>query len=96
MKEIEHILDEGQKVQSPCSLVRDLIAHRISVNRARLDHLMELQKRMEQAITVWSNLQDSIPDGNSICYLIETFGINQDKFHLMRPYPTRFKRLNTQ
>ena len=73
LKEIEHILSESRKKQSPCPLVRDLIAKRISINRARLEHLMELQKRMEQAVKIWSKLPDGIPDGNSICYLIETF-----------------------
>ena len=80
LKEIEQILDESQKGHSPCLLVRDLIAHRISVNRARLDHLMGLQKRMEQAIAVWSSLPDGIPDGDNICYLIEAFADPKQKF----------------
>ncbi len=73
LKEIEHILAESQKGQSPCPLVRDLISRRIATNRARLEHMMELQKRMEQALKAWSDLPDGTPDGNSVCYLIETF-----------------------
>ncbi len=72
LKEIEHILTESRKGKSPCPLVRDLITHRIQANRARLEHLMELQVQMEQALASWENMPDGIPDGNSICYLIES------------------------
>jgi DNA-binding transcriptional MerR regulator len=77
LKEIKHILAESQKGRSPCPLVRDLISKRIHVNRARLEQLMELQLRMEQAVTRWENMPDGIPDGNSICHLIESVSINE-------------------
>lgn len=78
LKEIEHILAESQKGKSPCPLVRDLISQRIHVNRAKLEQLMELQICMEQALARWEKMPDGVPDGNSICHLIETVGINQD------------------
>ncbi len=77
LKEIEHILAESRKGKSPCPLVRDLIAHRIRANRARLEHLVELQERMERALDGWNDMADGIPDGDSICYLIETVGIDR-------------------
>lgn len=72
LKEIEHILAESQKGKSPCPLVRDLIRQRIQANRARLDHLLELQERMERALASWDHMPDGIPDGDSVCYLIES------------------------
>lgn len=72
LKEIEHILAESQKGKSPCPLVRDLIRRRIQANRARLEHLLELQERMEQALTSWEQMPDGIPNGDSVCYLIES------------------------
>ncbi|WP_031435176.1 MerR family transcriptional regulator [Methylomarinum vadi] len=78
LKEIEHILAESRKGKSPCPMVRDLISHRIRVNRARLEHLMELQVRMEQTLEGWKKMPDGIPDGDSICYLIESVGIGRE------------------
>lgn len=78
LKEIEHILAESQKGKSPCPMVRDLISQRIHANRARLEQLMKLQVSMEQALTSWENMPDGIPDGDCICHLIESVGINQD------------------
>lgn len=72
LKEIEHILAESQKGKSPCPLVRDLIRRRIQANRARLEHLLELQGRMEQALASWEQMPDGIPNGDSVCYLIES------------------------
>ena len=38
---------------------------------------MELQMRMEKALSSWEKMPDGIPDGDSICHLIETTDINQ-------------------
>lgn len=76
LNEIKHILAECQKGKSPCPMVRNLIDHRIKVNRVRLEQLMELQIRMEQALADWAHMQDGTPGGDSICQLIESFGVN--------------------
>lgn len=77
LKEIKQIISESQRGESPCPIVRDLIVHRIKENRARLEELMELQVRMEQALASWDHMPNGVPDGNSICYLIESIGIHQ-------------------
>ena len=74
--EIKLILAECKKGNSPCPMVRDLIDHRIKANRARLEQLIELQIHMEQALTDWAYMPDGTPGGDSICQLIESFGIN--------------------
>jgi MerR family transcriptional regulator, Zn(II)-responsive regulator of zntA len=72
LKEIDHILNQSQKGESPCPLVRDMIRHRILSNRKKLNNLLILQKHMEAALAHWEHLPDGIPDGNNICYLIES------------------------
>lgn len=78
LKEIKHILAESQKGKSPCPMVRELISQRIKENRAHLEQLMELQTRMEKALASWEKMPDGVPDGNSICHLIEIMDINSD------------------
>lgn len=77
LREIEHILTESRKGKSPCPLVRDLIGRRIRTNRIHLEQLMTLQVRMEKALKSWEKMPDGIPDGYSICHLIESFGIDR-------------------
>lgn len=78
LKEIEHILAESRKGKSPCPLVRELISQRIQENRAHLEQLMELQLRMENALTSWEKMPDGIPNGESICHLIESTDVSRD------------------
>lgn len=78
LKEIEHILAESRKGKSPCPMVRELISQRIQANRAHLEQLMELQIRMENALASWEKMPDGVPNGDSICHLIESMDINQD------------------
>ncbi len=59
-------------------MVRESINKRIKANRARLEQLMELQIRMEQALSEWATMSDGIPGEQSICQLIESFGVNHD------------------
>jgi len=73
LKEIEQILSHTHHGHSPCPMVRDIIEERIEANRRKLDELMELQLRMEKAASVWKKLPDKVPDGDSICHLIESF-----------------------
>jgi hypothetical protein len=53
-------------------MVRQIIAGRIEENRSKLNELAALQKRMERALGKWSKLPDGMPDGESVCYLIES------------------------
>jgi len=53
-------------------MVRQIIAGRIEENGSKLDELAALQKRMRRALGEWSKLPDGMPDGESVCYLIES------------------------
>ncbi|MGH8509036.1 MAG: MerR family transcriptional regulator [Gammaproteobacteria bacterium] len=71
LKEIRKIFAESSKGRSPCPLVREIIRCRIVENRRQLDQDMMLQKRMERAFAQWRTMPDGVPDGDTICQLIE-------------------------
>lgn len=69
------ILEESSHGNSPCPLVRDIMAQRLLENRRRLQELEKIQASMEHAAALWVNMPDGIPDGNAVCHLIETIAI---------------------
>ncbi len=71
LSEISQILDHAENHNSPCPLVRDLITCRIKENRERLDAMAHLQIRMEKALAQWKVMPDGMPNGHSVCHLIE-------------------------
>lgn len=58
--------------ESPCDDVRKIIQHRIRKDRVKIEEMMKLQARMEQALEQWKLMPNGMPDGNSICHLIES------------------------
>jgi len=72
LDDIAQIFTDAENGRSPCPRVREIIHHRMQENRQRLDELNALQTRMEDAMQQWSAMPDGIPDGHSICHLIES------------------------
>jgi MerR family Zn(II)-responsive transcriptional regulator of zntA len=72
LSEIARIFKEASRGKSPCPLVRQIIEHRIEENGRKLNELAALQKRMKRALGEWAKLPDGMPDGESVCYLIES------------------------
>lgn len=72
LNEIKEIMLDVDDNNSPCPRVREILMKRIDENRARLDELIALQSRMEQALKQWKEMPDGVPDGHSVCHLIET------------------------
>jgi len=73
LKEIKEICSHADKGSSPCPKVRDIIERRISENHEKLESLMALQKRMENALRIWKRKTDGVPTGDTVCHLIESF-----------------------
>lgn len=71
--EIRDILDHADHGDSPCPMVRDLLASRLPQIRERICELQSLASRMEQALAAWEEMPDGTPDGHSLCRLIESF-----------------------
>jgi len=72
LNEIKEIMHDVDGNNSPCPRVREVLLKRIDENRAYLDELIALQNRMEHALEQWEKMPDGVPDGHSVCHLIET------------------------
>lgn len=72
LAEISQILDEAKHGNSPCPMVREIVERRIEENRQKIEELKQLQKKMKRALTDWSEMADSMPNGDSVCHLIES------------------------
>lgn len=72
LSEIAEFIATAECGQSPCSQVREVMSKRVEENRLRLNGMILMQKRMEEALRIWEQLPDGHPDGKTICYLIET------------------------
>ncbi len=71
LSEIQQVFSDAEQSSSPCPRVREILHRRIIENRQRVEELAALQLRMEQAQHEWSDIPDGIPNGDSICRLIE-------------------------
>lgn len=72
LTEIAHILDKAKHGNSPCPMVREIIVHHIEENKRKIQELKSLQRKMEKSLNDWSNMKDSMPNGESVCHLIES------------------------
>lgn len=73
LADIKQILLQADQHDSPCPMVRDLLKEHLPRVRERIRELEALAERMEHAMQSWKDLPDGVPDGNSVCYLIEGF-----------------------
>ena len=73
LAEIEQILDHAAHGDSPCPMVRDIVGRRIEENKQKIRELKRLQQRLESAVAAWESMENSEPDGHSVCQLIESF-----------------------
>ncbi len=74
LDEIAEIFHESSHGESPCPSVREIIRRRIDENRRVLGELRALQHRMESAAARWEEMPDGMPDGDTVCHLIESLG----------------------
>lgn len=83
LNEIKQITRHADVGESPCDDVRMIIQHRIEENRVKIDEMTKLQTRMEEALERWQQMPNGIPDGESICHLIESVsaGDESDPVH---------------
>ncbi|MDH3669993.1 MAG: MerR family transcriptional regulator [Gammaproteobacteria bacterium] len=77
LEEIAQILDTSAQGKSPCRRVRDILQRHVEENRQKLEELLQLQNRMEDALRQWDKMPDRVPDRESICHLIESTGIRR-------------------
>ena len=78
LSEIEEILDHAADNNSPCPMVRDVVEQRIIENREKIKEMKRLQERLESAADMWKSMKNSMPDGHSVCKLIESFADSEN------------------
>ena len=76
LNEIRSITQHADMGESPCGDVRRVIQSHIEENRVKIDQMLKMQNRMELALEQWKNMPDGVPDGTSVCHLIESFDID--------------------
>jgi DNA-binding transcriptional MerR regulator len=72
LSEIKEILRDASHGESPCPRVREILRSHIEENRKQIESLFKLQERMEHALDQWDEMPDKMPDGQTVCHLIET------------------------
>lgn len=92
VREIGEILGHADHGDSPCPLVRDLLAQRLPEIRARIGQLQALAERMEQALESWRDMPDGTPDGHSLCRLIESLPDAEPAAHGKLPSSATYQR----
>ncbi len=73
LNEIRQITCHADRGESPCDDVRSIIQQRVVENRVKIEEMINLQDRMEKALERWESMPNGMPDGDSICHLIESF-----------------------
>ncbi len=73
LNEIRQITRHADRGESPCDDVRSIIQRRVVENRVKIEEMINLQQRMERALERWESMPNGMPDGDSICHLIESF-----------------------
>lgn len=71
LKQVENILQQSDSGDSPCPMVRDLLQHKVPETKAKIAQLQAHLAKMETALAAWDSMPDGVPDGHSICCLIE-------------------------
>jgi DNA-binding transcriptional MerR regulator len=73
LNEIRQILSDAQRGRSPCLQVHRIIHRRVAENRSKIEEALRLRGRMELALSQWQQMTDGLPDGDTVCYLLESF-----------------------
>ena len=72
LKEIAQILDESQKGESSCPLVKEIILRHIESNSRKIKEMKRTQKQMEKAFGEWAEVKNGVPDGDAVRRLVES------------------------
>ena len=72
LAEVEQIMQQAMRRDSPCPTVHEIVRHRLEENCLLLSELSALVSRVERALAAWANLNDGVPDGDAVCALIES------------------------
>lgn len=77
LKDIKNILDNAEKGQSPCPMVRGLLTDKIEETEAKILQLQEKLAMLKETDIEWKKIADALPSGQSVCPLIESVNDKQ-------------------
>lgn len=69
--DVLEILQQSGAGEVPCPMVRERARERLEELRVRIAELDAQRVRMERVLELWRALPDGVPDGRSVCPLIE-------------------------
>ena len=73
LRDAGELVEMGQRGELPCPRARTLLDLRLAEQGRQLDEALRLHRRMQQAVADWKSRPDGVPDGHSVCGLIEGF-----------------------
>lgn len=73
LRDAGELVEMGQRGELPCPRARTLLDQRLAQQGRQLDEALRLHRRMQRAVTDWKRRPDGVPDGHSVCGLIEGF-----------------------
>ena len=73
LDEITQLVDACERRAPTCPNVRAIVVRRIADTEAEIRSKSELLGRMRRAVEAWEALPDGVPDGETVCHLIESF-----------------------
>lgn len=71
LKDAAELVEMSRRGRSPCPRARALLDERLEEQGRRLDEVVYLFRRMRHAVKEWEQRPDGVPDGHSVCSLIE-------------------------
>jgi len=74
LSDIRKILSDVMTGASPCPRVRELLQKRMQMNQQKVNELLVMQARMEEADRAWANMPDAMASDDMLCHLIEKIG----------------------
>lgn len=73
LRDAGELVEMGPRGELPCPRARTLLDQRLAEQGRQLDQVLRLHRRMQRAVADWKRRPDGVPDGHSVCGLIEGF-----------------------
>ena len=71
LRDVSELIEMSSRGELPCPRARQLLDEHLGEQGLRLQAANRLHRRMRQAASDWRHRPDGVPDGHSICGLIE-------------------------
>lgn len=90
LKDAGELVEMGRRGELPCPRARMLLDQRLVEHGRQLEEALRLHRRMQRAVADWKRRPDGVPDGHSVCGLVE--GFSADATSSARRHPVGRRR----